>query len=217
MTKLAVFDLDGTLLYTIKDIADATNYALERSGFAQLSVEEVTKRVGYGVRDLLLKSLPDNFSPDDERFKKMSKDYMDYYTAHQTANSTPYPGIPELIQKLKGNDIKVAVLSNKTDEFTKYMVEHYFPDTFDIVLGQRPGIAIKPDPESLFEIINHFEVNPEETAYVGDSETDIKVAIAAGVKPIGVTWGYRSKKVLKNAGGTIFADNTDELFEIIGN
>lgn len=194
--KLVIFDLDGTLLNTLQDLADAANAALKACGFAPRSKREVQQFVGNGVAKLLERSLPDDHKTS-EHLARLQRAFLKYYDEHLWINTCPYPGIEKLLQDLSARKIKLAVASNKYQSAAERLIKHFFPHiSFVAVLGQREGVPTKPNPQIVFDILSGAGVQAEETLYVGDSAVDMQTAINAGVKPCGVTWGFRPREEL---------------------
>jgi phosphoglycolate phosphatase len=213
--KCIIFDLDGTLVDTLGDIAASTNHALEAGRFPTLSRETYALIVGNGLKNLVTRTLPP--SARDERTEDtIYNNAINYYRDHPTDLSRPYPGIPEMLAELRGKKVKTAVLSNKPDVITQIIIgKLFFPNTFDLVLGERPGTPRKPDPTSTWELITELDTSPRETLFVGDSEVDIATARAAECSFLGVSWGFRGRPALEAAGADRIIDNPAELRELL--
>lgn len=203
----AVFDLDGTILNTAEDLADAVNYGLKKNGLETYSTEEVLKMVGNGVKNLVLRAIGDKKELFDECFK----DFKEYYSAHYAVKTYAYKGVKEALLSLKNSGFTLGVLSNKYDAAVKGLVEIYYGDIFDFVSGEKEGTPRKPDPTSLNDMIKLCGAEKEHTVYIGDSDVDVKTADNAGVKCVSVTWGFRSKNFIKDNGGYDFADTPEEM------
>ena len=196
MKRLVIFDLDGTLLNTLADLATAANAALHACGFERRSSQEVQRFVGNGVEKLLLRALPEN-QKTPENLARMKHAFFTYYDAHLWEFTRPYPGIVALLEKLQAQDVKLAVASNKYQRATERLVAHFFPTcSFSAVLGQREGVPTKPHPHMVQEILTQAHVSPAEAWYVGDSEVDMQTAAHAGVQACGVLWGFRTEEDL---------------------
>ena len=211
MKKLVIFDLDGTLLDTIADLAESANHALKQLGYPTRDVETIRTFVGNGVNKLLFRALPDE-EKTEENMMRMRTHFVPYYDAHNADLSAPYPGIVALLEELQAKGLRMAVASNKYQEATVKLVKHYFPMIdFVEVLGQREGINVKPDPTIVFDILKKAGVSKEETLYVGDSGVDMQTAINAGVDAIGVTWGFRPRTELEDFHPMGLIDQAEEL------
>ena len=216
MFKVAIFDLDGTLLNTLDDLANACNYALNKFSFPTHNVEEYKKFIGNGIYKLVERAVPNN-KKDKETVEKVLKTFSDYYNEHMIDMTKPYDGIVDILDELRAKGIKLAVVSNKKHEFTIEIVEKYFEDRFDIVFGHRENYKEKPDPTSVLEVIEKLNILKSECIYIGDSNVDILTAKNAGVKSVGVSWGFRDREELANEGANYLTDNNIELLNIILN
>ena len=216
MFKVAIFDLDGTLLNTLDDLANACNYALNKFSFPTHNVEEYKKFIGNGIYKLVERAVPNN-KKDKVTVEKVLKTFSDYYNEHMIDMTKPYDGIVDILDELRAKGIKLAVVSNKKHEFTIEIVEKYFEDRFDIVFGHRENYKEKPDPTSVLEVIEKLNILKSECIYIGDSNVDILTAKNAGVKSVGVSWGFRGREELANEGANYLADNNIELLNIILN
>ena len=215
MKKLVIFDLDGTLLDTIADLAESANHALKQLGYPTRDVETIRTFVGNGVNKLLFRALPDE-EKNEENMMRMRTHFVPYYDAHNADLSAPYPGIVALLEELQAKGLRMAVASNKYQEATVKLVKHYFPMIdFVEVLGQREGINVKPDPTIVFDILKKAGVSKEETLYVGDSGVDMQTAINAGVDAIGVTWGFRPRTELEDFHPMGLIDQAEELLGFV--
>lgn len=197
MKKLVIFDLDGTLLNTIADLANATNHALSQLGFGMHPLESYPTFVGNGIRKLFERALPATRN-NPEWVEKVRELFIPYYDAHNADDTSVYDGIQDLLDELQKRGIKIAVASNKYQSATEKLMRHYFPTiTFVSVLGQRDGIPVKPDPSIVHSILEISGTEPSETLYIGDSGVDMQTAKNAGVESVGVTWGFRPIEELK--------------------
>ena len=212
MYKLAVFDLDGTILDTIEDLADALNHTLELYSYPLKSLDETRTMVGRGLRNLLRSATG---ASSGEKLDSMLSELVSFYSAHCAVKTRPYPGIPEMLSQLRSRGIRTAVLSNKRDEVTVSLCSHFFPGLFDVCRGERPGVPIKPSPESFRSVMEELGVTPEETVYVGDSEVDITTYGNAGTDGIIVTWGFRSRADLESSGAGLLIDTVDDLLSAL--
>ncbi|MDR1543134.1 MAG: HAD family hydrolase [Prevotellaceae bacterium] len=216
MKKLIIFDLDGTLLNTIEDLANSVNFALAQYNFPQHSVEEYNFMVGNGVKNLILRALPENVRYNRDVFEMVHHEFLKHYSKNADKFTKPYDGIVVLLEKLQKNGFMLAVASNKIHEATVPLVKKYFPTiNFVAVFGQRPDFPIKPDPLLVKEILKIAQVQLSDTLYVGDSCVDMQTAKNADVQAIGVTWGFRPRVELEEYSPNYIVDNTVELEKII--
>lgn len=208
---LAIFDLDGTLLNTIADLATATNQALEACGFPTHPISAYPMFVGNGINKLFERALPAE-SRTEENIMRIRAHFLPYYDEHNADLSKPYPGIPQLLEELQTAGVHLAVASNKYQRATEKLIRHYFPTIrFAAVFGQREGIPVKPHPQIVEDILTLVPVNKEEVIYIGDSGVDMQTALHAGVESIGVTWGFRPKEELLQHSPTHLVDSADEI------
>ncbi|WP_041611741.1 HAD family hydrolase [Treponema primitia] len=213
--KCIIFDLDGTLVDTIKDIAASMNYGLESRGFPAPSLEKYTKIVGQGIRKLASLALPPS-AQDDQTVDAVTKEALSYYKDHPAVYAAPYPGIVEVVTELRMKKVKTAVLSNKADSISKIIIAKLFPpNSFDMVIGEQPNVPRKPDPTSTWDILTEMDVSPREALFVGDSEIDVATAHAAECSALGVSWGFRGRKILENAGADRIIDSPAEIIELM--
>lgn len=211
--KAVVFDLDGTLLYTLEDLWLATNHALAANGLPPRTIDEVRRFVGNGYRQLARLASPEG-TPDEVQEQVLS-DFNAYYQVHAEDHTGPYPGIPELLESLRKKEVPLAVVSNKGDAAVQDLMASCFPGTFDAVAGEREDVRRKPAPDTVLAVMRQLAVGPQDIVYVGDSEVDVRTAANVGCDCIIVTWGYRDEDELREAGATVFAHNCDELAELL--
>lgn len=209
----AFFDLDGTLLNTIQDLASAGNYVRRSWKLPPLPVEKYKVLVGDGIPRLVERLLP--FGTDKESISHGVQLFHDYYTAHGNDTTMPYPGIVETLHTLKRHSTQLAVLSNKADSFTQQLVQHHFPGLFDLVLGQTDAFPPKPSPDSLLYAMQLLQSAPNSSLVIGDSNNDMIVAYNAHITCCGVTWGFRSEDELLQAGADHIVHSPDGLLSII--
>ncbi|MDO8302053.1 MAG: HAD family hydrolase [Sedimentisphaerales bacterium] len=211
--KAAIFDLDGTLLDTLDDLADAMNDALKTQGFATHPAERYKRMVGNGVINLAKRALP----ADRQEMLEPILGLMRQNYAKNALNKTkPYDGVLKTVLKLHENGVKLAVLTNKDQTFSVRIVEHYFgKEMFDLIWGAIPGRPIKPDPAALYELLTKLDVPPEKAVFVGDSGVDMDTAKAANVKSVGVTWGFRGRQELTEHHAGHIVDNPAELLKVL--
>lgn len=215
MKKLAIFDLDGTLINTIADLASSTNYALSKCGFPTHHTSEYKFFVGNGINKLFERSLPEG-EKTEVNILKIRAEFIPYYDIHNADESRPYDGIPEILDKLQSQGIMLAVASNKYHSATQKLIKHYFPDiNFIKVLGQREGKNPKPDPDIVFDILNAAGVDKKDVLYIGDSGVDMQTAKNAGVISVGVTWGFRPLSELKQFSPDYIIKHPQEILSLI--
>lgn len=197
MKKLAIFDLDGTLLNTIYDLGGASNYALRKMGFNQHPIPAYNFMVGNGVRKLLERAQPD---ADSKTIDELLSIFKEYYDQHCMDDTKTYTGIPELLQELTERGVAIAVASNKYQSAAERIVKHYFPDIpFVSIQGQQEGRPAKPDPSIIFSVLADHPTPKNEVLYIGDSGVDMETARRACVESIGVSWGFRPVSELREA------------------
>jgi len=212
--KAVIFDLDGTLVNSIKDIADAMNVVLEKRKYPTYNYETYKTFVGSGVRSLVEKALPDA-KPKEVEVNECLTDMMQVYSEVCTNKTKPYIGVLELLQQLDAKNIKVSVLSNKEDTLTKKITAFLLPKFLSPVLGLKVEVEKKPNPKVALEICEEIQVKPEETIFVGDTDVDILVAKKAKMLPVGVSWGFRDKKGLIEAGAAHILEHPLDLIKIL--
>lgn len=211
MNKLVIFDLDGTLLNTISDLANSTNYALACLGFATHLAEAYNLMVGNGINKLFERALPEG-EKTKENVLQIRREFLLHYDRHNTDKSQPYPGISELLALLQSKGVQLAVASNKYQAATEKLIKHYFPHIhFIAVFGQREGIKVKPDPTIVEDILLMTNIEKEKVLYVGDSGVDMQTAINAGITSCGVTWGFRPRTELENYHPDYIVDKAEEI------
>lgn len=210
---VCIFDLDGTLLNTLQDLANSTNAALAAVGLPQRSIDEVRRFVGNGVRVLMRRAVPEG--TDDSVYEAAYAQFLDVYAREKAHYTCPYVGILETVQTLETRGIRCAVLSNKNDDAVAALCAQYFPGLFEWTQGMCDGFRPKPAPDALFAICKRMNVSLENVFYVGDSEVDVQTAAAAGVRLVAVTWGFRSREALLAAGATTLIDRPEDLLAIL--
>ena len=197
---LIIFDLDGTILNTLEDLATSGNHILARHGYPTHPTEAYKMFVGNGIRKLIERILPEECR-NDVTISTLYQEFLEYYDLHKMDKTMPYSGISELLEGLQNQGIKLAVASNKAHEAMGPLMRHYFPTIrFSAVLGYRQGVLPKPHPDMVFEIIEAARETQKSTLFVGDSCVDMETASRANLKKVGVLWGYRTKEELVNAG-----------------
>lgn len=207
--KAAIFDMDGTLLNTLDDLAASTNAALAAHGMPPRTTDEVRRFVGNGIPNLIRRAVP--AGTDEATQRAVFDTFCAHYAVHDADATAPYPGIIDLLEHLRAQGVLCAVVSNKGDFAVQALVEHYFDGLFGFAVGEREGIRRKPAPDTVFAALEALGVEPGEAVYVGDSEVDVATAQASGLDCIAVTWGFRSVECLLEAGATTLVSTADEL------
>lgn len=212
MKKAVIFDLDGTLLNTLDDLADSTNYALSKFGYPTRTIEEVRQFVGNGVAKLIERAIPDG--KNNPNFEKCLSIFKENYAQNMYNKTAPYNGIIEMLSNLKSKGIKIAVVSNKFDLAVKELCKKYFEGFIDFAAGENEaqGIKKKPAPDTVLSALNEFNFAPEDAVYVGDSDVDIMTAKNSKMPCISVTWGFRDEKFLLENGATILINAPSEIY-----
>lgn len=214
MFSHVIFDLDGTLLNTIDDLANAGNWVCANHGWPTHTVEEYKRYVGNGMAKLAERFVPPEFHAPQQA-QEILKEFMSYYDAHKADQTAPYPGLPQLVKRLKGTGVVMAVLTNKADQLATAVVEGYYPDTFALVQGALPHSPTKPDPTLLFALMERLGATSERTLFVGDSNVDIRTAKNGDLTSCGVLWGFRSREELEQEQADYIAATPQELEQLI--
>lgn len=212
--KAVFFDLDGTLLYTIEDIAKSLNAVLRRHNFPTHTIEEYCAFIGDGMKMLVTRSLPVHIQKDVEQRNAIVAEFRKSYSVVADPTTRPYDGILELLQHLKEQGVVMAVVTNKPHEKALKVVEQFFPTMFEHIVGQREGIPVKPDPASAKEIQERLSLKDEEILYIGDSGVDMQLAVTAKYRSVGVSWGYRTVEELKERGAETIIYSPLELLAL---
>ena len=207
-----VFDLDGTLLDTLEDLAGSVNFALEKHAGMTRSVGQIRSFIGNGVRMLMTRSLPGG--QENPAFESAFADFREHYREHCRDKTQPYPQIMDLVKELSARGSKLAIVSNKADPEVKKLSREFFGGLICSSVGEREGVARKPAPDTLFETLKEMGVARQDAVYVGDSEVDVQTARNAGVDFIGVTWGFRSAEQLRQAGAQTLVSSPMELLSL---
>ena len=211
MKKLVLWDLDGTLIDTLEDLGTAVNYALTLRGLPLHTMDEYRRMVGHGVRNLVQQALPAGV--DEAYVDACLKDFKEYYSAHIDVKTRPYPGISDLITDLDKRGVKMAIVSNKFQEGTEYLIKEFFPEIdFVAIMGNREGFPLKPSPEIVEHVLKESGIPKADAILVGDSPTDMKTAANGGIDSIAVSWGYRTREELA---GNRIVDSVEELRRIL--
>ncbi len=215
MYNIFIFDLDGTLLNTLDDLASSTNYALRTHGMPEHSIDEIRRFVGNGVRLLMERAVPQGAA--NPEFEAAFATFRQHYMLHSTDNTRPYDGIPEMLRSLKKRGCRLAVVSNKMMAATQALVAHYLPE-IDVAIGEHEaeGIRKKPAPDTVAEALRQLGLppHPAGAVYVGDSDVDLQTARNSGLPCISVLWGFRDRDFLSSHGATTFVHSPQELLEL---
>lgn len=212
MYKAILFDLDGTLLNTLDDLNESMNKVLVKNGYKEQTKDETRRFVGNGVRKLVERSLPGESA---ELYDKIEVQFKECYAKNMRNKTAPYEGIEELLKALKERQVKVGVVSNKFDGAVKSLCKEIFGEYTQVAVGERSGVRKKPAPDSVLAAIEELGVKKEEAIYAGDSDVDIETAKNAGIKSIGVTWGFRDRELLISCGADFLADRAEDILKIV--
>ena len=211
--KTVIFDLDGTLLDTLGDLSSSVNYALHRHGLPERSKADVRRFLGNGIRRLIEQSVPEGTT--EEKTVAVLQTFREYYLIHSLDETAPYEGIMELLHQLHDMDVATAIVSNKLDPAVKELHQHFFSDTIRVAIGESSSIRRKPAPDMVDECIRLLGCDRQSCLYVGDSEVDLQTARNASLPCCSVSWGFRDKKQLIEAGATTIIDRPEELMGVI--
>jgi phosphoglycolate phosphatase len=204
-----IFDLDGTLLDTLADLAGSCNYALRTNRMPERTIDEVRRFVGNGVKKLMERAVPDGM--ENQKFEKTYADFRQHYLVHSLDTTKPYPGIMEMLSSLKADGKNIAVVSNKFYTATQELCQHFFGDYVSVAIGERDNIRKKPAPDTVNEALRQLGVGRENAVYIGDSDVDIDTARNSFMPCISVLWGFRDKQFLIEHGATTFVSSPDEI------
>lgn len=213
--KAVIFDLDGTLLNTLEDLTDSTNYALEKFNYPTKTVAQVRNYVGNGVAKLIERAIPDGLN--NSKFSDIENTFKKHYKNNMYNKTKPYDGILEMLEKIKKSGLKIAVVSNKFDEAVKELCKTYFAGLTDFCAGENEaaGIRKKPAPDTVIKVLKEFKLNPEDAVYVGDSEVDIQTAQNSKMDCISVLWGFKDEDFLLEHGASHIIKTPDEIFKYL--
>lgn len=211
--KTVIFDLDGTLLDTLEDLKDSVNAALKAYGCKERTLDEVREFVGNGIRNLMIKAVEGGEGHPE--FENIFQYFKEDYKKNCKNKTKPYDGVIELLNQLKEDGIKLAVVSNKADFAVKELNDYYFEKLGMAATGEKEGVLRKPAPDVVYQTLKELQAKKDETVYVGDSEVDIMTAKNAGIPCISVLWGFRKKEFLMEQGGTFFAESPKELLSLL--
>ncbi|MCI7249605.1 MAG: HAD-IA family hydrolase [Prevotella sp.] len=207
--KTYIFDLDGTLLSTLADLAASTNYALRTHHMPERSLDEVRRFVGNGVKKLMERAIPDGLN--NPLFEETFATFRQHYMQHNLDTTQPYPGIMQLLEQLKAEDKNIAVVSNKFYAATRELCRHFFGDLVPVAIGEREDIRKKPAPDTVIEALRELGVDKEGAVYIGDSDVDIMTAKNSGMPCVSVLWGFRDKEFLLEHGATTLISKPEEM------
>lgn len=211
--RLALFDMDGTILDTLEDLTDATNVTMEKYGYPTHGIDAVRGFVGNGLRKLIERAVPAD--TDAAKIDAMLADFKVYYADHCADKTHPYDGVREMIARLRDKGILTAVVSNKVDEGVQELVKEYFPGLFDLAVGERPDVKPKPAPDMVFSALERMGVDIRDAVFIGDSDVDLKTAQNAGIDGIFVDWGFRTPEVLRSLGAEIVVSTPEQVEALI--
>ncbi|MBO5993526.1 MAG: HAD-IIIA family hydrolase [Acidaminococcaceae bacterium] len=211
--KAVIFDLDGTLLDTLTDLAEGTNYALHVNGFPERTLDEIRRFVGNGARKLIERAVPDG--QIEAALEQVRQDFNIYYKVHCKDHTGPYPGIMEMLRELARQGYALGVVSNKPDFAVQELIPEYFPDIFASVSGEREGVAKKPAPDLILEAMKNLKADGSEAIYVGDSEVDLEAAANAGIPCISVAWGFKGRKFLEERHAATIIETPSEILKYL--
>lgn len=216
MIRCVIFDLDGTLCDTLRDLGEAMNASLRAGGFPEHPIEAYNHMVGSGMLKLVQRALPPDAAQDPETVEAARQREMAYYAEHLLDNTCPYPGVAEAVRALKDAGLALYVVTNKPQPMAQTIADTLFPGCFDAVMGQRPGHGVKPDPWGIGEARRLGGFAREECLFIGDSDVDVMTAHNGGLVCVGVTWGFRGRAELERAGAEIVVDTAAELAAAAG-
>ena len=211
MYKTYIFDLDGTLLNTLGDLAASTNYALRQYGMPEHTIDDVRRFVGNGVGKLIERAIPEVLA--NPQYEDVLATFRKHYMLHSLDTTAPYPGIESLLHSLRSHGCNVAVVSNKFYNATVELCRHFFADTVEVAIGERENIRRKPAPDTVFEAMRQLGVSGEDTVYVGDSDVDVATARNSGIPCISVLWGFRDRDFLIEHGATTFVNTPEDILK----
>lgn len=211
MYKTYIFDLDGTLLNTLGDLAASTNYALRQYGMPEHTIDDVRRFVGNGVGKLIERAIPEGLA--NPQYEDVLATFRKHYMLHSLETTAPYPGIESLLHSLRSHGCNVAVVSNKFYNATVELCRHFFADTVEVAIGERENIRRKPAPDTVFEAMRQLGVSGEDTVYVGDSDVDVATARNSGIPCISVLWGFRDRDFLIEHGATTFVNTPEDILK----
>ena len=211
--KLIIFDMDGTILDTLEDLKNSMNHALRLHNMPERTLDEIRSFVGNGIRTLIERAAVSGISAD--KITAIHKDFMKHYDVHCADFTKPYDGVIDLIKELKSHGYKTAVVSNKADGAVQDLCVQYFPNLFDLAIGERPEMARKPAPDMVNLALNHFGVSIEDAVYIGDSDVDVATAKNSKLDMIAVDWGFRTREFLMEQGAETIVSRPEEILKYV--
>jgi len=211
--QAVIFDLDGTLLDTLEDLADSVNHVLAEAGYPTRTIKEVRAFVGNGIRKLIERSVPEGTSV--ESIDSVHQSFIAYYGEHCMEKTSPYEGILDMLKSLQKAGCKIAVVSNKADYAVQILCDKYFNHIFDAALGEQSGTPKKPAPDAVYKALETLNVSSDQAVYVGDSDVDIQTARNSNMDEIIVDWGFRDRKYLEEQGAKVLVSNPTELINLL--
>lgn len=211
--KTLIFDLDGTLLNTLLDLASSVNYAMRECGFNERTTDEIRRFIGNGVAVLIQRSVPDGTS--EEEYKKALDIFKTHYKENSRNNTAPYDGICDLLRKLKEDGYNLAIVSNKVDFAVKDLRDEFFNGLIDVAIGDSDATRTKPEPDMVYKAIEELGVDKESCIYIGDTDVDIETARNSGMDCISVSWGFRLRSELEEYGATMIADCAEDILKFV--
>ncbi len=211
--KLAIFDMDGTILDTLDDLADSLNHILLSENYPTRTIDEVRNFVGNGIRKLIERALPEHTT--QKEIQRIFELFLPYYQTHCAIKTKPYDGILSLLEELRAAGIATAVVSNKADTAVQELCQRYFPGLFDFSIGEKMGNKRKPAPDAVYETLDTLHFSKNEAVYIGDSEVDLATAINSGLDCIAVSWGFRSDAFLKDQGADCIVHAPEQILDIM--
>ena len=211
--KAVLFDLDGTLMNTLEDLTDSTNYILEKHNFPKRTIKEIRSFVGNGIKKLMERAVPQN--TDEKIINECYEEMLTYYKENSLIKTAPYVGTKEIVEKLHQEGFKIAIITNKAQNSADVIAEKFFGKSVDLVIGDDKKMPLKPDPAGIEKALEYFKISKDEAVYVGDSEVDLQTGNNGNLKTILVLWGFRDRDFLEEKGGKVFAETVEELENLI--
>ncbi|MBR0359839.1 MAG: HAD family hydrolase [Clostridia bacterium] len=211
--KTLIFDLDGTLLNTLLDLASSVNYAMRECGFCERTTDEVRRFIGNGVEVLIRRAVPEGTS--EEEYKKALDVFKTHYKQNSRNKTAPYDGICDILKRLKADGYKLAIVSNKVDFAVKDLRDEFFNGLIDVAIGDSDATRTKPEPDMVYKAIEELGADIESCIYIGDTDVDIETAKNSGMDCISVSWGFRTRKELEEYGATMIADCAEDILKFV--